>query len=90
MVSAKAARRDHHHERLHRRTGNYYFPPLPAGQVPGVGAGARRFDTAKGDVDLGTTRRQNFVLEPLEEFVRQLPGNMLLAALPDETSRTSA
>jgi streptogramin lyase len=65
-------------------TGSYYFPPLPEGRYQ-VSAQAVTFDTARGKVDLGAARRQDFTLEPLKDFVRQLPGDMLIASLPDET-----
>ena len=86
MVSAKARGATVTTSVLTDGTGNYYFPPLPAGQYR-VWAQALSFDTAKGEVDLGTTRRQNFVLQPLEEFVRQLPGNILLSGLPAESEQ---
>src|SRR5262252_3491358 len=65
-------------------TGNYYFPPLAAGKYK-VWAQAITFDTGRGDVDLSAARRQDFTLKPLKDFVRQLPGDMVLAALPDAT-----
>src|SRR5882672_5529136 len=39
-------------------TGNYYFPPLPAGKYR-VWAQALAFETVKGAVDLTATRHQN-------------------------------
>jgi len=65
-------------------TGNYYFPPLAAGNYK-VWAQAITFDTGRGDVDLSAAKRQDFALKPLKDFVRQLPGDMVLAALPDAT-----
>jgi len=65
-------------------TGNYYFPPLAAGKYK-VWAQAITFDTGRGDVDLSAAKRQDFTLKALKDFVRQLPGDMVLAALPDET-----
>src|SRR6516165_5412551 len=65
-------------------TGNYYFPPLAAGKYK-VWAQAITFDTGRGDVDLSAAKRQDFTLKPLKDFVRQLPGDMVLAALPDAT-----
>src|SRR5712671_3021561 len=65
-------------------SGNYYFPPLATGQYK-VWAQAITFDTGRGDVDLAAARRQDFALKPLNDFVRQLPGDMVLAALPDAT-----
>jgi streptogramin lyase len=68
--------------------GAYYFPPMPAGGYR-VWAQAISFETAKGDVDLGTMRRQDFTLQPITDFerqVRQLPGDLILAGLPEETA----
>src|SRR5262252_3422286 len=65
-------------------TGNYYFPPLASGKYK-VWAQATTFDTVRGDVDLSAAKRQDFTLKPLKDFVRQLPGDMILAALPDST-----
>ena len=39
-VSAKAGRRDHHHQRLHRRDRQLLFPAAGGGQISGLGAGA--------------------------------------------------
>ena len=66
--------------------GAYYFPPLPAGKYR-VWAQAVSFDTAKADVDLAATRQQGFVLNPTKDLVRQLPGNVMLSALPEETEQ---
>jgi hypothetical protein len=68
-------------------SGGYYFPPLPAGKYR-VWAQALSFSAAKSDVDLGAARHQDFVLAPLTDFeqrVRQLPGDLILAGLPDAT-----
>ncbi len=64
--------------------GNYYFPPLPSGQYR-VWAQAVGFETAKAGVDLNAARKQGFVLKSTQDFVKQLPGNVMLAALPDGT-----
>ena len=67
--------------------GGYYFPPLPAGKY-NVWAQALAFETAKGEVDLTAARRADLTLKPMtdpERRVRQLPGEMLMAALPEET-----
>src|SRR6266508_4368019 len=67
--------------------GTYYFPPLPAGKYR-VWAQALGFETAKGEVDLAAKRRQDFALKPMTDFerqVRQLPGDLALAGLPEET-----
>src|ERR1700724_413108 len=63
--------------------GAYYFPPLPPGTYR-VWAQAVTFETAKAEVELSAPRSQGFVLKPLKDFVRQLPGNVMLAALPEE------
>jgi streptogramin lyase len=65
-------------------SGHYYFPPLEPGKYR-VWAQALAFETAKGEIDLAANRRQDFALKPMQDFVRQLPGDVLLAALPDAT-----
>src|SRR6185369_16658457 len=67
-------------------SGRYYFPPLPAGKYR-VWAQALSFDIAKSEVDLSAPRGTSFVLRPLDDFFRQLPGNAMIAALPDETEQ---
>jgi len=67
-------------------SGNYYFPPLPAGKYR-VWAQAVSFATAKAEVDLSAARKQGFVLNPIKDFVRQLPGNVMLSALPEESDQ---
>ncbi|HEY6259380.1 MAG TPA: carboxypeptidase regulatory-like domain-containing protein [Xanthobacteraceae bacterium] len=64
--------------------GNYYFPPLAAGKYA-VWAQALTFATAKSEVDLAAGKKADFKLSPLAEFERQLPGDLVIAALPDET-----
>ncbi|MFL5095582.1 MAG: carboxypeptidase regulatory-like domain-containing protein [Xanthobacteraceae bacterium] len=67
--------------------GTYYFPALAAGKYR-VWAQALGFETAKGEVDLAAGRRQDFSLKPMtdaERQVRQLPGDLMLAGLPEET-----
>src|SRR5215212_7679238 len=64
--------------------GNYYFPPMPEGKYR-VWAQALTFETAKSAVDLGAKKKQDFELKPMKDFVRQLPGHELLAALPEDT-----
>src|SRR5262249_51071798 len=69
--------------------GNFYFPPLPAGAYR-LWAQTLGFETAKAEIDSAATRRQDFMLRPIADFehqVRQLPGQMLPAALPDGTER---
>ena len=67
--------------------GGYYFPPLPAGKYR-VWAQALAFEIAKGEVDLTASRRHDLALKPMtdaERQVRQLPGEILMAALPEAT-----
>ena len=64
--------------------GDYYFPPMPAGQYE-VWAQADTFATARAKIDLTSTRHQDFVLKPMKDFQRQLTGDQLLASLPDGT-----
>src|SRR5437762_1238001 len=69
-------------------TGYYVFPPLPAGKYR-VWAQALGFETIKGAVDLGAARRQDFTLQEMtdpERRFRQLPGEMMVAALPDASA----
>ena len=67
--------------------GAYYFPPLPAGKY-NVWAQALGFEAARDVVDLTATRRQDLVLQPItdpERRIRQLPSELLAAALPEST-----
>lgn len=66
--------------------GDYYFPPLPAGKYR-VWAQAVSFATAKTEIELPAARKQGFVLNPTKDFIRQLPGNVMLSALPEETEQ---
>jgi streptogramin lyase len=68
-------------------SGAFYFPALPAGPYR-VWAQALGFETQKGEVDLNAARRQDLVLKPMtdiERRIRQLPGDLVLAGLPEET-----
>jgi len=69
-------------------SGNYYFPPLPNGKYR-VWAQALTYETANGNTELKKkTTRQDFVLPPMknqEDWIRQLPGDEFLAALPGDT-----
>ena len=68
-------------------TGAYYFPPLPQGKYK-VWAQTLSFELAKSDVDLSAARRADLVLRPMtdkERAFRQLPGEMMVAALPEDT-----
>jgi streptogramin lyase len=68
-------------------SGHYYFPPLPEGKYH-VWAQALSFERSIDAVDLSAARKHDLVLKPItdpERQVRQLPGEMLMAALPDDT-----
>jgi len=68
-------------------TGSYYFPPLPAGKYR-VWAQALGFETAKSSVDLTAGRHHDLMLRPMtdaEQRIRQLPSELLAAALPEAT-----
>jgi streptogramin lyase len=65
--------------------GAYVFPPLPAGKYR-VWAQALGFETGKGSVELSAARRHDFTLQEMtdpERRFRQLPGEMMVAALPE-------
>jgi streptogramin lyase len=67
--------------------GTYVFPLLPAGKYR-VWAQALGFETAKAVVDLSAIRRQDLTLQETanaERRFRQLPGEMMVAALPEAT-----
>ena len=64
--------------------GRYYFPALPSGPYR-VWAQARGFEPARAEVALAATRQLDFALRPAEDFVRQLTGDQLVAALPEDT-----
>src|SRR5207249_5254475 len=69
------------------QTGSYYFPPMPAGKYR-IWAQALGFETAKSSVDLTIARHQDFVLGEItdpEKRIRQMPSEMLAAALPEAT-----
>src|SRR2546425_5220268 len=68
--------------------GNYFFPPLPAGRYR-VWAQALGFEMSKGAVDLSSARRHDFTLQEMtdpERRFRQLPGEMMVAALPEASA----
>ena len=67
--------------------GGYYFPPLLEGKYR-LWAQALTYQTANGAIDLNKTVHKDFVLAPMtnqEDWIRQLPGDELLAALPGDT-----
>ena len=68
-------------------SGNYYFPPLPAGKYQ-VWAQALSFEMAKTAVDLAAAKHANLTLQPItdhERLIRQMPSQMLADALPEDT-----
>jgi streptogramin lyase/mono/diheme cytochrome c family protein len=72
--------------------GNYYFPALPAGKYS-VWANALGFETAKSTVDLSAKKQQSLSLKPIadqEAMTRQLPSELLVAALPEATPEDAA
>ena len=86
-VSAKAERSPITTSVFTDEAGNYYFPPLPTGKYR-VWAQALTYQTANGNAELHKTTRRDFVLQPIknqEDWIRQLPGDELLAALPGDT-----
>jgi virginiamycin B lyase len=65
--------------------GNYLFPPLPAGKYR-VWAQAIGFEMSESPVELAAARRRDFTLQEMidpERRFRQLPGEMMVAALPE-------
>ena len=83
-ISAKAAGQTITTSVFTDDSGAYYFPPLPAGKYQ-VWAQALAFERATGEVDLAARKRQDFVLKPAADYVRQLPGHVIIDSLPDET-----
>ncbi len=68
-------------------SGNYYFPPLPAGKYR-VWAQALGFETNKDALDLSTPSHHDIVLNPItdaEARIRQMPPEMVVDALPEDT-----
>jgi Carboxypeptidase regulatory-like domain len=69
-------------------SGNYYFPLLPSGKYR-VWAQALTYQAGNGSVEVKKkTARRDFVLQPMknqEDWIRQLPGDEFLAALPGDT-----
>ena len=66
--------------------GHYYFPPMAPGKYR-VWAQALTFETAKGEVDLSANKAQDFSLKPMADYFRQLPGDLVIAALPEESEQ---
>ncbi len=67
------------------QTGRYYFPDMPDGKYH-VWAQAIAYDTGKNDVALNGAKSQDFTLQSFADFVKQLPGDEFLAALPEATA----
>src|ERR1700692_385587 len=70
-----------------RTATNSSPPPLPEGKY-NVWAQALGFETSKGQVDLTATKHQDFKLAAItdpDQKIRQLPSEMLAAALPEDT-----
>ena len=68
--------------------GEYFFPPLPEGRYR-VWAQTLGFERASGSVELSAARRQDFTLAEIadpERRFRQLPGEMMVAALPEASA----
>src|SRR5712672_3230747 len=68
--------------------GAYYFPPLPPGKYR-VWAQALGFETANSEAELKTGARADFSLKKIEDterLIRQLPGDLILAGLPEDTA----
>ncbi len=68
-------------------SGQYFFPALANGHYR-LWAQALSYQTAKGDVDLSANAKKDFVLTPMsdaEATFKQLPGNLVLDALPART-----
>jgi len=68
--------------------GHYYFPPLPEGKYR-VWAQALGFERSAETVDLSAARHRDFTLQEIadpERRFRQLPGEMMVAALPEASA----
>jgi streptogramin lyase len=69
-------------------SGHYYFPPLASGSYR-VWAQALGFEQARAQVSVAAGQRQDFALKPIndpERQIRQLPGDLMLAGLPEESA----
>jgi streptogramin lyase/mono/diheme cytochrome c family protein len=67
--------------------GDYFFPAFPDGKYR-VWAQALGFETSKGEVELTANKQQSFKLTAItdpDQKIKQLPSEMLVAALPEET-----
>src|SRR3954462_2844143 len=86
MVSAKPAGGTITTTVLTDDAGRYYFPPLAAGKYR-VWAQALSFATAKDEIEFGTVKKHDVTLRPMDDFFRQLPGNVMLSALPEDSRK---
>jgi streptogramin lyase/mono/diheme cytochrome c family protein len=69
-------------------SGNYYFPSMAAGKY-NVWAQALGFEQNKMQVDLSANKHQNLTLKTIadpETRWKQLPGELVMAALPEENA----
>src|SRR5579863_1066301 len=69
------------------QNGEYFFPAMADGKYQ-VWAQTLGFETVKSAVDLNATKHENFALAAItdpEERIRQMPSEMLAAALPEDT-----
>ncbi len=64
--------------------GAYFFPALPAGAYR-VRAQAMTFESAQANVAGDGKSSADFTLKPTKDFIAQLPGDVLLAAMPQQT-----
>ena len=67
--------------------GDYFTPPVPEGKYR-VWAQALGFHRTIGTADLSASNRQDMKLAPITDFEtrwRQLPGDEMLAAMPEAT-----
>src|SRR6202790_3520537 len=66
------------------QNGDYFFPAMADGKYR-VWAQTLGFETSKGEVDLTATKHQDFRLAAItdpEQKIKQMPSEMLAAALP--------
>ena len=86
-VSAKAAGSPITTSVFTDASGGYYFPPMANGKYR-VWAQALTYERAEASVDLQKKAKRDFVLKSIankEDWIRQLPGDEFLAALPGDT-----
>ncbi len=83
-VSAKAAGQSVTTTVFTDEIRQYYFPALPAGHYR-VWAQVLTYETGKSEIDVAPATHQDFVLKPMADFARQLPGDVILASLPSDT-----